>query len=197
LNFAAIGYAMDALRNVYHGRETLPTWDELGTLFVRGLMVIVIQFLWFLPLLVLLCPALLLIGGAGALSGNEEPGALFALANVCVWGLYAVAALALAPLTLAAQARFAVSNNFSDALPGPVWAEVRGNFRPWLIVLGFAIVLGILLSIVSVPLVLLTFGLGVFLLLPLQFYLQLVMAHWQAQAHRESVGPATLPTSML
>lgn len=198
LNFAAVGFATDSLRNVYQGRETpLPTWDELGTLFVRGLMVVIIQLLWSLPLLVLLCPAFLLIGLAGAASGNEEPGALFALANICVWGLYAVAAVLLAPLMMVAQARFAVSNNFSDAMPGPVWGELRSNFRSWLIVMGFALLAGVLISVVSVPIVLLTLGLGFFVLIPLQFYLQLAAAHWQAQAHRESVGSVGLPTTML
>lgn len=195
LSFAATGYATDTIRNVYQGRETpLPSWDELGTLFVRGLMVVIIQVLWALPLLVLLCPAIGLIVLAGS---NEDPGALFALANVCIWSLYSIVALALVPLTLTAQARYAVSNNFSDALPGPVFAEVRRNLGAWLKVVGFVLLIGLLLGVIAVPLTLLTFGLGVFLLLPLQFYIQLATAYWQGEAHRESVGPAMLPPSMV
>lgn len=198
LNIAAIGFAVDTLRNVYHERETpLPSWNELGTLFVRGLLAVVVQLLWSLPLLVLLCPAFALLVATGAASGNEDPGALFALANVCAWGMYVVLALALMPFTLTAQTRYAVTNTISDALPGPVWAEVRGNLGTWLKLIGLVVLSSLAITVVALPVILITFGLGFFLLIPLQFYIQLVVAHWQAQAHRASVGPSTRPSYMV
>lgn len=194
--FTMLGYMADTLRNVYHGRETpLPDYNDIGGLFVRGLMVVLIQLLWILPLLVLLCPAFALVGIAGAAS--DEPGALFALMNVCVWGLYIVAALLITPLLQAAIARYAVSNNFNDALPGPVIAEVRGNPRPWIMVVLFSLALAVIVAIVAVPVVLLTLGFGGLLLLPVQVYIQLATAHWLAQAHRASTGSYTATSSMV
>lgn len=197
LNFAAIGFAMDTLRNIYHGRETpLPTWDELGTLFVRGLLTVLVQLVWMLPIFVLLCPAFVLVSLAAAASG-EEPGALFAVANICIWGLYMVVSLALIPLILVAQARYAVSNDFSDAMPGPVFGEIRRNLGAWITVMGYVLLMGLLMSIIAVPVVLLTLGLGVFLIWPAQFYIQLAMSYWSAHAHRASVEATTLPPSMV
>jgi hypothetical protein len=195
LNFAAVGYSLDVLRNVYHGRETpLPEWNNLGEKFVRGLLGVVIQFLWSLPILLLACPfyiiALASIAGS---SNGDEIGVIGGLAMFCAIALALVGSLVLAPFIMAAYARYAVTNNLSEAMPGPVLREVRGNVRPWLLTIGVVIAFGIFIAVVAAC----TFGLGGLLVLPLNFYMQLVIMHWYAQAHRESVGGPASPPSMV
>lgn len=194
LNFAATGYVADVTRNIVAGRETpLPEWDRLGENFVRGFLTVVIQFLWALPLLLLLCPLFLVAGIGGMFDPSQEPsGALIAF-SFCLWGVYIIGALILAPLSLVGQVRFFVTNNFSEALPGPVLRQIRGNWRPWLMVLLFALAIGLVFGVLAAC----TFGLGALLLIPFVFYIQLIAAHWYAQAYRESSGSYSLPPSMV
>jgi hypothetical protein len=189
-NLAATGYSYDVLRNVYNGRETpLPEWSDLGNNFIRGLIGAVIGFLWALPVLLLSCPLYAVLLSSAANSPTGEPTGGAAAVVGCLGLLVGIVALLIVPMQLVAIARYAVTNNFSEALPGPVLRELRGNVKPWLIVLlgivGFAVVAGVLAAC--------TFGLGYFLILPLVFYIQLVAAHWYAQAHRESTGGITAP----
>ncbi len=195
LNFAATGYSMDVLRNVSQGRETpLPEWNNLGEQFVRGLLGTIVQFLWSMPIMILGCPLFFIATLTAAQTSNgDEPGALAGVAFGCVGLLMALGALALAPFTMAAYTRYAITNQFSEALPGPVLREVRSSFRPWLLILLAAIAFGIVAALLAVC----TFGVGYLLLFPLIFYMQLVTAHWFAQAHRESTGGLAAPPSMV
>jgi hypothetical protein len=194
LNWAATGYMLDVVHNVVRGRETpLPEWDNLGDKFVRGLIGVLIQFLWTLPILIFICPMVLIAiaGSAGSPDGELSAGAGVAMG--CVGLLMALASLALAPITFVALSRYAVTNSFNEALPGPVLRQLRGNWGPWLTILLALFAVGIVATI----LVMCTFGIGALLFIPFVFYLQLVQGHWMAQAYRQSVDNQTLPPSMV
>jgi hypothetical protein len=128
LNLAATGYMLDVTRAVVGGRDTpLPEWDNLGEKFVRGLIGVLIQFLWTLPVLIFACPMALIAvaGSAGSPDGELSAGAGVAMG--CVGVLIALASLALTPIVYVALSRYAVTNNFNEALPGPVLRQLRGN----------------------------------------------------------------------
>lgn len=193
LNFVSVGYSLDVTRNVNNGQETpLPEWNDFGGQFIRGLLAVIIQFIWSLPLLVLVCPFIFTIIGSIDVETNQLTGAGGA-AIACLPILIIVGALVLSPFIMAANTRFAITNQFSEAMPGPVIREVRGNLRPWFTILAVAIGFGILAAALSFC----TFGLGSLLLIPLSFYMQLVVAHWYAQAHRQSGGGVPTPPSMV
>jgi len=122
LNFAAMGYNLDVMRNVYDEREVpLPEWDQFGDKFVRGLIAAVIQFLWALPLFVLLCPFYALLFATLPPSPEaQDPNAAATLGVACFGLLMAIIAVLLTPFMLVAQVRYAVTNRFGEALPGPV-----------------------------------------------------------------------------
>lgn len=193
LNFVAVGYSLDVTRNVNNGQETpLPEWNDFGGQFVRGLLAVIIQFIWSLPLLVLACPFIFTIMA----SVNPETGDLNTsggLAIACLPFLILAGALVLAPLTMAATTRFAVTNQFSEAMPGPVLREVRSNLRPWFTILAVSLGFGLVVA----ALYFCTLGLGAILIIPLTFYMQLVVAHWYAQAHRQSTGGVPTSPSMV
>ena len=193
LNFVAVGYALDVTRNVNNGRETpLPEWNDFGGQFVRGLLAVIIQFLWALPLMVLACPLMFIaIASTNPETGDLNTGGGIALA--CLPILFIVGALVLAPFIMAANTRFAITNQFSEAMPGPVLREVRGNLRPWFTILAVSIGFGLVAAALNIC----TFGLGSLLFIPLSFYMQLVVAHWYAQAHRQSTAGFTTPPSMV
>lgn len=194
-NLTAHGYSMDTLCTVYQGRETpLPEWNDLGNQFVRGLLGVVIQFLWSLPILIVACPLYAVaIGIAASTSSGDEMSSVGGLLVICAGLLVLVGSLVLAPLIMVAYTRFAVSNNFAEALPGPVLREIRGHFRPWFIIIGLAIAFGFVAAILGAC----TLGFGALLFIPLAFYMQLVAAHLFAQAHREAQGAVVGPPSMV
>ncbi|HEY0735001.1 MAG TPA: DUF4013 domain-containing protein [Herpetosiphonaceae bacterium] len=193
LNFVGVGYALDVTRNVNNGQETpLPEWNDFGGQFIRGLLAVIIQFIWSLPLLVLVCPfAFILAGSVDADTGQLS--GVGSAAVACGPILLMVVGLVLAPFIMAANTRFAITNQFSEAMPGPVIREVRSNMRPWFTIL--AVVIGI--GILAVALNFCTLGFGSILFIPLSFYMQLVVAHWYAQAHRQSTGGVPTPPSMV
>jgi hypothetical protein len=184
LNFAATGYALDVLRNVYAGRETpLPEWGEnFGDRFVRGLLAIVIQFIYALPLVVFAC----VVGGVGSLTASArgaEDGGPAGIVMLCLMPLLFAGGLLLGLLGMVAVTRYAITNDFGQAFRvGEVVAEFRRGLGAWLgmlvvlVLAGFAFGLGALI----------TCGLGVLF----AFYLTLVQHHWMAQAYRQSAGQA-------
>ena len=188
LNFAALGYSMDVLRNVYNGQETpLPEWGEnFGDRWVRGLLATIVQVVYMLPVILLYCVGIGLAGGLGAaLSGTgadgDAAGAGVGALVLCLVPVVILAALFLAVLGMIGQARYAISNDFGTAMRfGEVLAEFRRNAGRWLmlILMLFVLALGLGLGMAV------TCGLGVLL----SFYFYLVQSHWLAQAYRESAG---------
>ena len=67
VNFLSIGYLLELMANVIQGREEMPVWDDWGNKFIKGLMVAVIAFIYFLiPMLVMM-----LGGGLAILTGSS------------------------------------------------------------------------------------------------------------------------------
>ena len=184
LNFAATGYSLDVVRNVYMGRETpLPEWGEnFGERLVRGLIGSVISFIYLLPAVVVICILQFMTVAAGAAAGSDEGGGATAtLLALCLIPLIFGALLGLAPLALIAQTRYAISNNFGDAMRiGEVIAEFRAGLKRWVGI--FAMLFGV--GIAFAVAVMFTCGLGILF----AFYVTLVMSHWMAQAYRQSAG---------
>jgi hypothetical protein len=193
LNFAAVGYAMHTSRNVYEDRETpLPEWNDFGGHFRRGFLGVVVQFLWSIPVLLVTCPFIfIIISSVDAEAGTltETGGAAF----ICLPILMALTSLILTPFMMTAFTRYAVTNQFGEAMPGPVLREVRRNIRPWLLIT--ATTIGLVMLATALPFC--TFGFGTILIIPFVFYIQLVLAHWYAQAHQASTGENVAPWSMV
>ena len=193
LNFAATGYGLDVLRNVHAGHETpLPEWGEnFGDRWVRGLIAFVISFIYTLPIIVLACGWGLVTSMSAAAAQTEEAVASGSAAlALCGVPLFLLAALFLGSLAMVAQARYSITNQFSEAMRfGSVIAEWRSGLGRWLGVIGMLFVVGLAFGIFG----LVTCGLGYLL----SFYLVLAQNHWVGQAYRESAGaPEHVPSTL-
>lgn len=202
LNFAATGYMFEVVREVAAGRDTpLPEWNNFGDKLLRGFIGAVIGFLWTLPVLILACPMGIIAGVSGSNAPDGTPSTSASLAIGCLGILVLMVSLALTPLALAAQARYAVTNDFSAALPGAVLQQVRSNLGAWLSMFGALIGIGVGVGIVAALLIVVTVGLALCLLVPLAFvfgfYYVLAQAHWMGQAYRISTGNPSLPPRMV
>jgi hypothetical protein len=183
LNFAALGYALDVLRNVYNGVETpLPEWGEnFGDRFVRGLLAAVIQFIYALPIVALMC-VMFALGSLTMVATGSEDGAGTPIGMLCMMPFLFAGTLFLSLLGMIGVSRYAITNDFGQALRvGEVLAEFRRGMGVWLGML-VALVLGGLVFGLGVAI---TCGLGALL----GFYFTLVQHHWMAQVYRRSTVP--------
>ncbi len=82
---AVIGWMLEIVRRVSNGDPNpLPDWDRLGEFFVAGLKLIVIGFVWLLPVIII---TTIFSGGAAlAGSGMQEDAAavMLSLGGICV-----------------------------------------------------------------------------------------------------------------
>ena len=71
--FIVAGYMVKLVRQVMHGQDTpLPEWTDWGDLLRDGFFVVVAEFLWMLPFIVLILVIGLATGGLGSMSDGGD-----------------------------------------------------------------------------------------------------------------------------
>lgn len=165
------GYGMRVTRQVAGGSDLpLPEWDDFGGLFLDGLKLFGVTFIWSLPATLL-----------GAITGR---GGEASLAGGCLSSLVSLAVGFFLP---AAIARVATTGSFSAGLDiGTVVALVRRNVGDYLLV--FVVIIAA--SIVGV-LGLVALCVGILFTIP---YAYLVTSHVYGQAYYRSQGGPVLPS---
>jgi len=201
LNFAGTGYIIEHENNVKKGPDVpMPTWDKLGDLFMQGLKLIVVFFIYSLPIIALSC----VLGFAGAgiatiASASENPdqtaGAgitILSLALSCVAIIYAIFLVYLYPAIIIQFARtkdVAACLRFSE-----IFAIARKNSADYIMIFLVLIGVGLVISIIGSILAITVIGLC--LLIPLSLlvtpYINVVIAHLCGQYDR-NVDPVTTP----
>jgi hypothetical protein len=176
LSFALTGYALEIVRRVYTGApQELPEWDELGDMFVRGLVVSLGLFIWTLPL------TALFIAGVVAGFALDDSGALGVI-SLCV----------LSPLLLLIGAfflpvvftRYAIAREFGAMFDiGAIVAEVRNAVGA----LALAAILAAAALFAATLAGLVLCLIGTIVTVPFAY---LVVAHMYGQVYREARPPA-------
>ena len=193
LNFAGFGYAIDHLKNVSRGQDVpLPTWDDLGAKFGTGLKLVVVNFVFALPMIALTCVAGIIPAlGAGASDGGNDTfmAALLGTSTIliCLVGLYSLVLALLAPAIYIQLAR---TDNIGACFRfGELWAIANRNLGDYIVSIVVLIAAGIVISIVIgviniIPCLgqIVTIVIG-FLMLP---YLQVLSAHLFGQYARQT-----------
>ncbi len=174
--FVLLGYVLRIIRQVVAGSDLpLPEWEDWGGLFVDGLKLFGVGFVWSLP--VSLLSACLQFGLASA----DDSGTASLLANCITLPL----SLAVALVTPAAYGRLAMTGSFAAGLEvGAVLALVRDNIGDYLIVLLMTIV-GSLIAAAGIV----ACCVGV---LATTAYAALLTAHLTGQAYRRAQGGTVL-----
>ncbi len=106
--FFLIGYAVKVTRNVKDGVKTpLPEWDDWGKLFMDGIYIFIAQFVYTLPILIIVCIAMVATGGMGAIAeSGGNPDALMAMMSStlllmsCLIFIYAIAMIFISPAVI-------------------------------------------------------------------------------------------------
>ncbi|RMD47916.1 MAG: DUF4013 domain-containing protein, partial [Candidatus Thermofonsia bacterium] len=136
-----IGYQLGVTRRVMAGAENpLPEWDDLGTLFMDGLSVLVARLVYAMPFILLLCVGIG-VSLLPALGGNNED-AVNALAGVTAvtWVIlscfFFILALALLFITPAINIQYVRTNSLAACLRfGEVFGIARRHLGDILIVM--------------------------------------------------------------
>lgn len=197
LNFASAGYMLATIRNVANDIvPPLPTWDDFGDYFVKGLILTIIGLIYALPLLILSCCPIGVMFPL-TIAENEDVAAALGALGAIVLGLFALLgllyALAYTFVMPAVMLHYASGEDFSAAFQfGRIFAFIRDNInsylKAWLYLLVVGVVIGIGESIVGaifgwIPIcgwiILWVIGLGV------AFWTYLVVAYVYGSLARE------------
>jgi hypothetical protein len=93
VNFAAIGYMIQVIRNVRAGQALpLPEWDNFSQYFMDGLWIFLIFLVWSIPIIIVAC----IQGIAGAaVSNNQDAANAYGIVSACLSCLIGLWALVL------------------------------------------------------------------------------------------------------
>jgi hypothetical protein len=146
VNFAAIGYLIQIIRNVRDGQTLpLPEWDEFGKYFVDGLWIFLIFLVWAIPIIVVAC--LQGVGAAALAEAGDDAANAFGIISVCftcvmvLWGLV-IAAVSPAIMVLYAEVgEFMAGFRFSE-----IFDIIRANVGNYIIVILLIWVAGLIAS---------------------------------------------------
>ena len=208
LNFAWSGYMVDIIRNVMNDiAEPLPTWDDLGRNFMEGLILFAASLIYALPILLLLCLPLTVMGFSGVLAGDSSMeeiaqsiaaagGALF-FCLLCVFFLYSLVLSVIYPVVLI---MFARERTFASCFKvGAAFNLISRNAGPFFIAwglslatsLGVGLVMGTITTILNFsPCLGQILGLAVSLMGAV--YIAVVSAHLFGQFGRAAVGTSQI-----
>jgi hypothetical protein len=211
LNFAWSGYMVDIIRNVMNDvTEPLPTWDDLGRNFMEGLILFAASLIYALPMLLLLCLPLTIMGFSGVLAGDSSMeeiaqsiaaagGALF-FCLLCVFFLYALVLSVIYPAVLI---MFARERTFASCFKlGEAFNMISRNAGPFFIAwglslatsLGVGLVMGTITTILNfIPCLGQILGLAVSLMGAV--YIAVVSTHLFGQFGRAAVGTSQITVS--
>jgi hypothetical protein len=182
---AVYGAQLEYIKGVSEGREELPDWSDFGGKWVKGFMLLIAGFIYFLPVIVLgfifAIPVII-----AAASGSNGMGGL-AAGGMCLFWLFAlVYTIAVAILFYAATVNYALKGNFGSFFQfNEIIARVRdgsGYFNAWLWAIVVSFAAGLAVSILSATFI------G-YILVPAVSYLSvMITAHLFGQWATRSYG---------
>lgn len=181
--FALLGYAISILRNVMAGHpRPLPEWNNLGGYFVDGLKFWVVTVVYSIPMLLLLCPVLILV--LVPAMGEEGRDVLTGLSLVLTIGvgcLLTLYSILVALLTPALQIRYAATGEIGQCLRiGEMFRFTFSNLGSVIIAM---LVPAVLYSLLAPIIGGITLGL---LVLPMTVWLNAAYAHLFGQIGRQA-----------
>jgi hypothetical protein len=184
--FLLFGYSLEVTKRVLRGDpQPLPPWTELGDLFVKGVMVVIIGIVYALPIIVInLCatPIWIVFGDRG---GNAAE-AINGLATFGVSCLSILWAIVMSIVLPAALARFADTGELRDAFQfGNILRFVQDNLGTYVVVFLVIWVANLIAGVIGAA----ACGIGLFFTQPI---LYMFTGHLYGQAYLKAQGEVTL-----
>jgi len=151
VNFAAMGYFIEALRNMAEGRELpLPEWDDFGGKFMKGLMTAIASFLYALPIMIVMG---IVFGLTAAIAGSLDSDAAEIVATICpligncLLFVYMILFMLILP---AAVIQYALTEQFGAFFRfGDIIALIKANIGGYIIALLVSMVASLIAGMVG------------------------------------------------
>lgn len=146
--FFGPGYQVRVARNMIRGSsKPLPENNELGQVFVDGVMATLAAIIYFLPLIIVGC----LLVFPAALSGQDNFFAfLFCLALACMCGVALLYGIPAGGMYVMGVIRYAETGNFSSFLQfGALWRDLTRNLGLVVTMILYVIILVVIGMFVS------------------------------------------------
>jgi len=181
-----LGWGLEVIRRVIkEDPEPLPDWSEFGKYIVKGLLVLLVGFVYSLPIIIIgSCNA-----GAGTLLGNtgeDFATPLIWILTSCLSCLYVLYGLGISLVMPAALGNYAASGEFGSVFKlGEIFRIVKNNLGNYGLVF-----LGMLLSYIIAPLGTVACGIGVAVT---SAYAILFNSHLMGQAYKVAAPGKDLP----
>jgi hypothetical protein len=182
-----LGWGLEVISRVIKDEpEPLPDWSEFGQYFVKGILIALVIFIYFLPITVLgSCNA-----GIGSLLGNtgdDYAAPLFWILTSCLSCLYFIYGLGVSLIIPAALGNYAASGEFGSVFKlGEIFRIVKNNLGNYGLVF-----LGMLLSYIIAPIGTIACVIGVAVTTA---YAILFNSHLMGQAYKVAAPGEALST---
>jgi hypothetical protein len=182
VNLAAIGYSLQAAKNVIDGQDTpLPEWSDFGKQFVMGLLSFLGALIYFLPVILVSCVLGILTGAVSESGGGDGAAAIISICLGLFNFIYGILAGAVLP---AALTRYVITDEFASMFRfGEIFAYIKDNLGNYVLAIIVAVILGTVASIIGS----IACGIGV---LFTSFWAMLAYAHLMGQVYVESENQA-------
>lgn len=156
VNFAAIGYMVQIIRNVREGQALpLPEWDQFGQYWMDGLWVFLIFLVWSIPIIVVAC--LQGVGTSLIADANQDAANAYGIISACFTCVIVFWGLVVAAVGPAILVRFAEVGEFMTGFQfNEIFRVISDNVGNYIIVVllmwlaGLIASLGVILCVVGV-----------------------------------------------
>jgi hypothetical protein len=132
------GYMLEVIKCTREDRPLpLPEWSDFGSLFSKGLMVFVIGLIYYLPVILVMCPFMLISMAVPALGLDPDVAQpLMAVTSLCMMCVMPLVALIAAALFPAALIRYAEYGTLGSAFQfGEIFRFISSNIGDYIIVI--------------------------------------------------------------
>jgi hypothetical protein len=158
VNFAWLGYLVDVVRNVMAGNpKPLPEWSDFGEKWVRGLLLTFASMIYAIPVLVLACIPLTMLGGLSASQNSnlsDQLGGLLAGVGgifgclILVYSLFLTFILPAIYINYARNSTFGALFEFGRIIK--IASDELGKYvTAWLVSLLAGIVVGLVVGVIT------------------------------------------------
>ncbi len=193
---AVYGAQLEYIKGVSEGREDLPDWSDFGAKWVKGFLLLVAGFIYFLPVIVLGFIFAIPVVIAAASDSNGLGG--LAAGGMCLFWLFAIVySIAVAIVFYAATVNYAIKGEFGAFFQfSEILARVRdgsGYWAAWLWAIVVSFAAGLAVSILGATFI------GS-ILVPAVYYLSImitghIFGQWAARSYgiQQVAAPVGVP----
>jgi len=151
------GYMFETLKSIRDGQKILPEWSDFGSLFMKGLMVTLIGFIYNIPALIFYCLSMGLSAAVTQANSDSSLMQVLPIISGCLSCFQLILSLAAAVIMPAAWIRYAQYDTFSSAFQfGEIFGFISRNIGNYIVavllswVAGLLAGLGVIVCIVGV-----------------------------------------------